>query len=77
VWSSARWADTYLFPEDEEPLPEVLGAAFGALQGAGILDMLVRVAQHCLTAFPGEAELHRQVCVSGGLGGGVSVLVVW
>jgi hypothetical protein len=60
VWGAARWADTYLFP-DEEPLPEALEAAFGDQAGAHILDMLLHVAQHCLAAFPGEAELHRQV----------------
>jgi hypothetical protein len=61
VWGAARWADTYLFPEEEEPLPEALEAAFGGEAGAHILDMLLHVAQHCLAAFPGEAELHRQV----------------
>jgi hypothetical protein len=61
VWGAARWADTYLFPEEEEPLPEALEAAFGDAAGAHILDMLLHVAQHCLAAFPGEAELHRQV----------------
>jgi hypothetical protein len=53
----------YLFPEDEEPLPDVLHAAFGDAQGRSILDMLVLVSQHCLAACPGETELHRQVCV--------------
>lgn len=62
VWGAARWADTYLFSEEEEPLPEALEAAFGDAAGAHILDMLLHVAQHCLAAFPGEAELHRQVC---------------
>jgi hypothetical protein len=61
VWGSARWADTYLFPEEEEPLPEPLQAAFGDAAGRNILDMVVTVAQHCLVAFPGETELHRQV----------------
>lgn len=61
VWGAARWADTYLFPEEEEPLPEALEAAFGGDSGVHILDMLVHVAQHCLAAFPGEVELHRQV----------------
>lgn len=61
VWGAARWADTYLFSEEEEPLPEALEAAFGDAAGAHILDMLLHVAQHCLAAFPGEAELHRQV----------------
>lgn len=61
TWGAARWADTYLFPEEEEPLPEVLESAFGDQNGHNILDMLVHVAQHCLSAFPGETELHRQV----------------
>jgi hypothetical protein len=67
VWGAARWADTYLFPEDEEPLPEPLERAFGGDSGARILDMLVLVVQHCLAAHPGEVELHRQV--GGGRGG--------
>eukprot|EP00775_Hariotina_reticulata_P007177 gene7177-7391_t len=62
VWGAARWADTYLFPEDEEPLPEALENVFGEESGAHILDMLVHVVQHCLAAYPGEVELHRQVC---------------
>eukprot|EP00878_Enallax_costatus_P024514 GHUV01026164.1.p1 GENE.GHUV01026164.1~~GHUV01026164.1.p1 ORF type:complete len:1105 (+),score=386.39 GHUV01026164.1:1431-4745(+) len=62
TWAAARWADTYLFPEEEEPLPEALEAAFGDQSGLNILDMLVHVAQRCLVAFPGEIELHRQVC---------------
>jgi hypothetical protein len=65
VWGAARWGDTYLFPEDAEPLPEPLEAAFGDQAGAHILDMLLHVAQHCLAAFPGEAQLHRQVRTAG------------
>lgn len=64
VCGVARWADTYLFPEEEEPLPESLQAAFGDASGRNILDMVVTVCQHCLLSFPGEAELHRQVCHS-------------
>lgn len=61
TWGAARWTDTYLFPEEEEPLPEALESAFGDQNGHNILDMLVHVAQHCLASFPGETELHRQV----------------
>lgn len=61
TWAAARWADTYLFPEEDEPLPEALEAAFGDQNGLNILDMLVHVAKRCLTAFPGEIELHKQV----------------
>jgi hypothetical protein len=61
VWGAARWADTYLFPEQDEPLPQPLQAALGDTNGRSILDMLVMVSQHCLIAFPGETELHRQV----------------
>lgn len=64
VWGVARWADTYLFPEEGEPLPESLQAAFGDASGRTILDMVVTVCQHCLLSFPGEAELHRQVCTA-------------
>lgn len=85
MWGTARWADTYLFPEDEEPLPEALQAAFGDTNGGGILDMLVTVAQHALVAFPGESELHRQVrvcvcvavSVSACVGSGRQAQVVW
>jgi len=61
IWGAARWADTYLFPEEEEPLPAPLHAAFGDANGRSILDMLVTVSQHCLVSFTGETELHRQV----------------
>jgi hypothetical protein len=61
VWGVARWADTYLFPEEEEPLFVSLQAAFADTNGRNILDMVVTVCQHCLVSFPGEAELHRQV----------------
>lgn len=67
VWAAARWADTYLFPEEEEPLPDPLRTAFGGTNGSSILDMLVTVSQHCLVAFPGESELHRQVSVTHGV----------
>ncbi|KAF8068447.1 xpo4 [Scenedesmus sp. PABB004] len=49
---AARWADTYLFPE-EEPLPPALEAAFGGDAGLSALDMLV-----CHTLLP--ALVHRR-----------------
>jgi hypothetical protein len=55
-----RWCDTYLLPE--EPLPDSLAAAFGAAgAGLNVAGMLVQVATTCLTAYPGETELHTQV----------------
>jgi len=62
LWAAARWADTYLFPEDE-PLPEALEARFGAAGGGGqaALELLVRAANQCLTGYPGESELHGVV----------------
>ncbi len=86
VWALARWADTYLFPEEDLPAPlkQAYGdpaasanggdgaAAAGAPQphqpgsgeGLAVLDMAVQVANACLTSFPGEGELHKQVCAS-------------
>jgi hypothetical protein len=89
IWAMARWADTYLFPE--EPLPGPLQQVFGDSTphssqggssnggaashqvptgtgghgtGAALLDMAVQVANTCLTSYPGEVELHRQVVTS-------------
>ncbi len=60
VWAAARWADTYLFPEDA--LPAALEALFGASgSGPGVLEGLVRVATTCLVSYPGERELHAEV----------------
>ncbi|KAI8465199.1 MAG: hypothetical protein J3K34DRAFT_461526 [Monoraphidium minutum] len=58
LWGGARWADTYLFP-DEGPLPEPLESRFGGAGGGGqaALELLARAANECLTAYPGEAEL--------------------
>jgi hypothetical protein len=62
LWAAARWADTYLYPEDE-PLPEALEARFGAAGGGGqaALELLIRAANQCLTAYPGESALHGVV----------------
>jgi hypothetical protein len=62
LWGAARWADTYLFPE-EDPLLECLEARFGAAGGGGqvALEMLAAAANQCLTGYPGEAELHGVV----------------
>lgn len=61
VWSLARWADTYLFPEDN--LPQALHAAYASRGGPAlaVLERVAAVANTCLVAFAGEAELHRQV----------------
>ncbi|GBF98214.1 hypothetical protein Rsub_10714, partial [Raphidocelis subcapitata] len=58
LWAAARWADTYLFPEDE-PLPEALEARFGAAGGGGqaALELLAAAANQCLTGYPGESDL--------------------
>eukprot|EP00798_Chlamydomonas_sp_ICE-L_P020913 gene20913-27759_t len=58
VWSLARWADTYLYPD--EALPDVLLAMYAGQAGQSVLDMIVQVANTCLVQFPGEAELHSQ-----------------
>ncbi|GLC45912.1 hypothetical protein PLESTM_001800600 [Pleodorina starrii] len=65
VWSLARWADTYLFPEEAEGLPVALVAAYatrGSGQAEAVAEGLARLAATCLVAFPGEAELHEMVC---------------
>lgn len=61
VWCLARWADTYLFPEDN--LPQALHAAYATPQGPAmqVLHQVAAVANRCLVAFAGEAELHKQV----------------
>lgn len=65
LWAAGRWADTYLFPEDE-PLPAALEARFGGAGGGGqaALELLVQAANTCLTAFPGERELRGVVAES-------------
>ncbi len=96
MWALARWADTYLFPEEDLPAPlkQAYGdpaassnggdgaAAAGAPQphqpgsgeGLAVLDMAVQVANACLTSFPGEGELHKQVCACAS--GGVAPLML-
>ncbi|KAK9812956.1 hypothetical protein WJX72_006385 [[Myrmecia] bisecta] len=61
IWAVARWADTYLFPEEEFNSP--LAAAFGA-EGGGlhVLDALVKMAGALLSHWPGEVDLHAVVC---------------
>lgn len=60
--SLARWADTYLMPEDCPP--PALAAAFGAGSAAGgqAAHMLVSLALAALTRYPGERTLHEVVC---------------
>lgn len=60
VGALARWVDTYLLPE--EPLPDALEASLGAAGAApAIQDACVQIVAACLSLYPGEAELHRQV----------------
>ena len=48
VWGCARWADTYLMPEVTAS-PE-LAAAFGRGGGGpAVLDVLVQIANTCLS----------------------------
>ena len=63
VWAVARWADTYLFPDQTSPPPSLAmqqgfsGASANANQ---TLATLVRVATSALTqpAWAGEVDLH-------------------
>ena len=72
-WSAARWVDTYLYPDEDAALPvglqAVLGTPPGASEGEGapgwnILQLLVRCCTQWLSSYPGEVELHGQVCYS-------------
>lgn len=58
--SLARWADTYLMPE-EAPGSPTLAAAFGAGSPGGgqAAQMLVSLALAGLTGYPGERALHE------------------
>jgi hypothetical protein len=46
VWALARWADTYLFPDEE--LPGVLQGAFGGDAAVAVLDGVVQVGHGIL-----------------------------
>lgn len=55
--NSARWAKTYLMPEEQ--LPASLAAQYSAAgNGLQILDTFVKVARELLSGWPGEAQLH-------------------
>lgn len=60
--SLARWADTYLIPEDSAP--PALAAAFGSgsAGGAQAAQMLVSLVLASLTSYPGEKALHEVSC---------------
>lgn len=58
--SLARWADTYLMPEEAAGSP-ALAAAFGAGSqgGAQAAQLLISLALAALTRYPGEKALHE------------------
>ncbi|PRW50955.1 exportin-4 isoform X1 [Chlorella sorokiniana] len=61
--SLARWADTYLMPQ-EAPGSPALAAAFGAGSPGGgqAAQLLVSLVLAGLTGYPGERALHEVVC---------------
>lgn len=61
IWSTSRWVDTYLLPE--EPVPDSLASILNP-QATQLVDMLVQMAAICLDQFPGEVQLHTVVCQS-------------
>lgn len=65
--SLARWADTYLMPQEAAGSP-ALAAAFGAGSPGGgqAAQLLVSLALAGLTSYPGERALHE---VGGWVGG--------
>ncbi|KAI7838545.1 hypothetical protein COHA_007688 [Chlorella ohadii] len=61
--SLARWADTYLMPQ-EQPGSPALASAFGAGSPGGgqAAQLLVSLVLAGLTGYPGERALHEVVC---------------
>jgi hypothetical protein len=71
LWTLARWADTYLIPEDsggslhhatQSAVPPKLAQAFGEASGGGAaaLGMLVSVVTAALLFWPGETEVQAE-----------------
>ena len=50
-----------LYGDGEATVAEGLADSAAGNKGLAVLDMVVQVASTCLTAFPGELTLHKQV----------------